>query len=140
MEFKDIASQLWGAGIVAVIGGISFFLKRAINKVDVFVEKLEVIESKYAPKEVVDKVEKNLTEEIEQLESKFCEDIETLEEKIKTETSKMENSINEHLKTISDDIKEMQRNNISKEDLHRQVTSIDRKIEQLTEFMMKGAK
>ncbi len=138
MEIKEVVSQLWGAGIVAVIGGISFFLKRAINKTDVFVEELEVIKANYVSKEVVDKVENNLTKDIEKLEGKFSNALENLEEKTKSEISKMESSINDNLKTISDDVKQLQGKSISKEDFHRQMNKYEDKLDKIMDYIVEG--
>lgn len=140
MEIKEIINQLWGAGIVTILGAIGFFLKRAIKKNDVFIEELEIIKSTYASKVVLDKVESNLTKEIEKLEKQFSDEIESLEEKTKNEISKLEHSIDGNLKILVDDVKQLQGTSISKEDFHRQMNKYESKLDKIMDYIVEGRK
>lgn len=131
-------SELVNLGLVTVIGTLSFFLKRVINRSDELEKEIDVIKKDYVTKDIVNKVENSLACEIEKVDVKCHGNIKKLEDDTKDKISKMEESINNNLKTISEDIKEIQKNHISKEDLHRQGTSIDLKLEKMMDYIVKG--
>ncbi len=123
----EIISQIWSAGAVIIIGVSGYLAKRAINRTDKYGVELEEIKTNYATKA-----------EVKDVEEKLAKDIEKLETNVKNDIGKMEKSINDNLKIISDDIKDLQINSISKEDLHRQMTGFGKEVDRIIECIGEG--